>query len=112
MALASAGFLLMTLVAVGESLRAISRFEVIFKELGIQLPHLTVLILAPMTHVLSAVVLVALIVMRHGRGMKEWATSLWVVTLLLYLALTHIGLFEPLINLMEHLGQQAGPEHQ
>lgn len=105
--LASAGFLLITLVAVGQFLRVVGSFADTFKELGAQVPQLTALVLEPWFHVLSGSVLMVLIFMRHRHGMKEWLTAVWVVMLLVYIAITHAGLFEPLIRLVQQLGEKA-----
>lgn len=107
MIFASSGFLLMTAVAVGQLLRVIGSFEQMFKELGIQIPKFTQFVLDPLPHILVGGVLAALIVVRHHDRMREWATALWVVCLLTYIALAHIGLFEPLIRLVEQLGMSA-----
>lgn len=105
--LASCGFLLMTLVAVGQFLRLIGIFENVFKELGVAVPSFTVVMLSPVTHLAAGSVLLSLVVARHHRGMKEWATAVWVVSLLTYIAVAHAGLFEPLIRLMDQLGAKA-----
>jgi len=104
---ASSGFLLMTAVAVGQFLRALESFETLFKELGVQIPGLTVVTLNPWTHLIAGATLTLMIGFRHRRGIKEWATALWVVTLLTYIAISHAGLFEPLILLVSQIGMKV-----
>jgi type II secretory pathway component PulF len=105
--LASSGFVLMTIVTTGQFLRVIDKFAQIFKELGVQIPRLTEVVLNPWTHVISGAFLLALVALRHRPGKKEWATAAWVVALLGYIAISHMGLFEPLIRLIDNLGKQA-----
>jgi type II secretory pathway component PulF len=105
--LASSGFLLMTLVAVGQLLRVIGSFESLFQELGVAVPSSTMVMLSPVTHLTFGAVLVSLVAARHYRGMKEWATAVWVASLLTYIAVSHAGLFEPLIRLIDQLGAKA-----
>ena len=107
MVLASTGYLLFTLVAVGQWLRVIGSFSDVFKELGIQIPSWTAVVLEPWFHLVIGFVLVVVIIMRHRQGMKEWLTAVWVVVLLIYLAMTHAGLSEPLIGIIRQLGEQS-----
>lgn len=98
----------MTAVAVAQFLRASVSFEALFKELGVVIPWFTLVVLNPWTHVTAGLILTAMVGLRHHRGLKEWVTATWVVTLLAYIAISHAGLFEPLIRLIDRLGAKAG----
>ena len=89
------------------------RFEPIFKELGIQLPHATVLVLGTGFHVVALALMGGACAWRLFSRGSTWAILLWAVLIFIYIGLVVAGLFVPLINLLEHLGAQAGgPEGQ
>ena len=104
---ATAGFVLMTIAAVGQMLRANSRFDDVFKELGVQLPWVTQIVLTPWIHVTMGVILLVPLFLRHRAGWKPWATAVWVVIFLMYLGVCQVGFFEPLLRLIEVLGKKT-----
>jgi hypothetical protein len=104
---ASAGFVLMTMAAVGQMLRASSRFADVFKELGVQLLWVTQVVLSPWIHVTMGVTLFVPLFLRHRAGWKPWATAVWVVIFLMYLGVCNAAFFEPLLHLIDNLGKKA-----
>jgi hypothetical protein len=104
---ATTGFVLMTVVAVGQMLRATSRFDGVFKELGVQLPLVTQMVLSPWIHVTMGVILLVPLFLRHRAGWKPWATAVWVVIFLMYLGVCQAGFFEQMLRLIEVIGKQA-----
>lgn len=104
---ATAGFTVMTAVAVIEFVRAAPLFERIFKELGVRVPMMTEVVQMPWVHLVAGVVLAVPLVLRHHEGWKTWATTVWIVGLLTYIACSHVALFEPLIRLIDDLGKSS-----
>lgn len=104
---ATSGFVLMTVAAVSQMLWANSRFAGVFKELGVQLPWVTQMVLSPWIHVTMGVILLVPLFLRHRAGWKPWATAVWVVIFLIYLGVCQAGFLGPLLRLIEVLGKQA-----
>jgi hypothetical protein len=86
-----------------------ARMEQIFKELGVQLPSITILTLETMTPVIATAALAGSAAMVAIRGLRVVGICAWVIALFLYLGFWALGFGLPLIFLMEQLGQQAGP---
>lgn len=86
-----------------------ARMELIFKELGVQLPGITILTLETITPVIATTVLAACGAMIAIRGLRLIGSCAWVIALFLYLGFWVVGFGYPLINVIEQLGKQAGP---
>ncbi len=103
---ATVGFMLVSIVAVGEMLREIPKFLAVYNELGIQLPHMTEMALNPWVHVAMGVILLVPLLLRHRADWKPRATAVWIVVLLTYFIFSHVAFFQPLVRLVVQLGEQ------
>lgn len=89
------------------------RFEPIFKELGIQLPAATALVLGTGFHALALAAMAGACGWRFFDRGSTGAILLWGVLVFVYVGLVISALFAPLMIIIEQLGAQAGgPEGQ
>ena len=65
------------------------------------------MIVIPWIHVVVGLVLLVPLVLRHRDGWKPWMTTVWILGLLIYIGLCHVGLFEPLLSIAREMSQQA-----
>ena len=68
-----------------------SRMEQIFKELGVQLPGITIIAFDPIAHVIALMLLAGCAAMIAIRGLRVIGISAWVIALFLYLGFWAVG---------------------
>lgn len=80
------------------------RFELIYRELGIQLPRLTLWVIDPWIHVLVGSGMLGLTAWRYRQSWRRWLTHVLVVLLGSHILTVIIGLLMPVIGLREQVG--------
>ncbi len=97
-----------TILFVLAGIVATSRFVHVFHELGVALPLVTQWALTPLVHVVIGVLLLGVCAGALRSEWRSWAIGAWIFLLLIYAAGATVGLFAPIIGLIEALDQQAG----
>ncbi len=90
-----------TILFVSAGIVTASRFEQIFLELGLQLPHRTLWVLNPIFHVAVGMLLLGVCAWFLSNVWRARAIGAWLVALLIYWAFVTAGLFLPVIVTVE-----------
>ena len=99
-----------TVLLVSVEYWATTRFEAVFRELGVVLAPVTLWALHPMTHVVVGVLLLGVCALRLAVRGRSWSTHLWLAALLLYTGFVIVGMFTPFLREIEVLGPEAAAQ--
>jgi hypothetical protein len=101
--------LAVSIVLTTVGLIAASKFSVLYRELGVQLPARSEEAMLLWFHLVALAMLLLPIVWRLRAGATSWATPVWFVSALFYVGYVILVLFMPLVGAMGVLGEQINP---
>lgn len=110
-AIVTAGVLVAVSLVLGVVVWLITaRVERIFKELGVQLPGITILALEPLAQAITLVMLVGSAAIIAIKGLRMIGLCSWVMVLFLYLGFWTLAFGLPYVKITKQLGEQSsGP---